>query len=106
VSLDSLLSLDTLDSLPDAQLPAVLAHLAAAQTKIAARLAVRSPVEAHHAAADELLDAGQAAAILSVSKDWLYRRTTLPFRVEVSPKQTRYSRRGIERWLAMRTGTR
>jgi predicted DNA-binding transcriptional regulator AlpA len=96
--------LDT-DTLPDDDIPAALVALAAAQTKLAARLAVR-PVGAHHAASDELLDVDQAATMLSVSKDWLYRRTTLPFRVKMSSKQTRYSRRGIERWLAMRTGTR
>ena len=105
MSLDAL-SLEAVDALPDDQLPAVLAYLAAVQARLAARLAARGPVEAPRASPDELLDAAQAAILIGVTKDWLYRRKTLPFRIEVSPKQTRYSRRGIERWLAARTGTR
>jgi hypothetical protein len=58
------------------------------------------------ASSDEVLTADAAATMIGVTKDWLYRRRNLPFRIEVSPKQTRYSRRGIERWLAARTGTR
>jgi hypothetical protein len=53
---------------------------------------------------DRLVKAPEAAAILEVTEDWLARRPTLPFRVELSPGVVRYSRAGIDRHIATRHG--
>ena len=45
---------------------------------------------------DRLLDAGEAAMVLSVSEDWLYRNARkLPFTRKLGPKMLRFSQRGI-----------
>lgn len=52
---------------------------------------------------DRALSAAQAAAMIGVSPQWLYRHTrTLPFTRKLSRKKTVYSEAGIRRWLAMR----
>ena len=51
---------------------------------------------------DRLLDITEAAEILHVSKDWLYRRQkykTLPFTIVLSPRKIRFSLKGMLRWL-------
>jgi predicted DNA-binding transcriptional regulator AlpA len=52
-------------------------------------------------AADDLLDAETAAALLGVSPSWLYHRNKLPFRVKVGGK-LKFRRSGIDRWLKQR----
>ena len=52
---------------------------------------------------DELLDAKEAAEILSVSEDWLYRHASkLPFTRKLAPKMLRFSFQGIQKWLGTR----
>ena len=52
---------------------------------------------------DRALSAAQAAAMIGVSRQWLYRHTrTLPFTRKLSRKKTVYSEAGIRRWPAMR----
>ena len=52
---------------------------------------------------DRLLTAQEAAKILSVSPDWLYRNTRkLPFTRRLGPKMLRFSRLGIEKWIGTR----
>ena len=49
---------------------------------------------------DRLLNIEEAAERLKTSKDWLYRHwRKLPFTVQLSPKQLRFSAKGIERYL-------
>jgi len=55
---------------------------------------------------DQLLDVDQAAERLGVTRDWLRRRRELPFIVRLSQGVVRYSSRGLERYLAARTGGR
>jgi len=55
---------------------------------------------------DHLLTLQEAAEMLHVRPDWLRRQKTLPFRIELSPGQVRYSTKGIERWIAARTSRR
>jgi predicted DNA-binding transcriptional regulator AlpA len=56
---------------------------------------------------DHLLDARAAAERLGVSISWLKRRaSTLPFSRKLSGKITRFSSRGIDRYLATRGGGR
>jgi predicted DNA-binding transcriptional regulator AlpA len=76
--------------------------LSAILIAISARLASRAP-QAPVATSDELLDAAAAASLLGVSESWLYHRPKLPFRIRVGGK-LKFSRHGIERWLAHRPG--
>jgi len=51
---------------------------------------------------DRLLDITEAAQILHVSKDWLYRNQrykTLPFTVVLSPRKIRFRLKGLLQWL-------
>ncbi|MGE5304693.1 MAG: helix-turn-helix transcriptional regulator, partial [Alphaproteobacteria bacterium] len=59
----------------------------------------------HQKESDEerLLDANEAAELLDVSTDWLYRTAKkLPFARKVGPKMLRFSYHGILKWLAAR----
>jgi predicted DNA-binding transcriptional regulator AlpA len=61
--------------------------------------------EAMNGRADEdcLLDAEQAAKILSVSVEWLYRNAKrLPFTRKLGHKMLRFSSVGIQKYLAVR----
>ena len=52
---------------------------------------------------DRMLEASEAAAMLGVSVRWLYRQAKqLPFTRPIAPKIVRFSRQGIQRWLATR----
>jgi predicted DNA-binding transcriptional regulator AlpA len=52
---------------------------------------------------DRLLDAEEAARLLSVSEDWLYRHAKkLPFTRKLGPKMLRFSYSGIQKYLATR----
>ncbi len=52
---------------------------------------------------DRLLDAEEAAKLLSVSPDWLYRNAKkLPFTRKLGHKMLRFSYQGILKWLASR----
>jgi len=54
-------------------------------------------------AADRLLDAKQAAEMLSMSEDWLYRHAKkLPFTRKVGRKMLRFSYQGLIKWMATR----
>ena len=85
--------------LPPEAMPAILAQLAALQTAVAARLASGPPTTSNREP-DRLLTVDQAAQRLAVSKDWLRRRTTLPFVVKLSEGVVRYSAAGIARFIA------
>jgi predicted DNA-binding transcriptional regulator AlpA len=53
---------------------------------------------------DRLLTAEEAAQMLTVSPDWLYRNAKkLPFTRKLGPKMLRFSNQGIKKWLATRT---
>ena len=52
---------------------------------------------------DRLIDAADAAKLLSVSEDWLYRHAKkLPFTRKLGPKMLRFSELGIQKYLAMK----
>lgn len=52
-------------------------------------------------AGDQMLTAKEAAATLACSEDWLYRNAKkLPFAKKLGPKNLRFSRRGLEKWLS------
>lgn len=49
---------------------------------------------------ERLLTIDEAAEVLNTSKDWLYRNwKKLPFVVALSPRQIRFSLKGIEKWI-------
>jgi predicted DNA-binding transcriptional regulator AlpA len=52
---------------------------------------------------DRLLGIKEAAAKLGVTRDYLYRRKDLPFRVSVAPGQVRFSLKGIEKFIRAKT---
>ena len=57
-----------------------------------------------HRAEDKALDAEEAAQILKVSPDWLYKHhKTLPFTRKLGPKMLRFSSRGIQAYLSRKT---
>jgi predicted DNA-binding transcriptional regulator AlpA len=52
---------------------------------------------------DRLLDAAEAAKMLSVSEDWIYRHAKkLPFTRKVGHKMLRFSYQGIVKWMDTR----
>ncbi len=52
---------------------------------------------------DRLLTADEAAKILGMSPDWLYRYAKrLPFTRKLGPKMLRFSSQGIQKYLATR----
>jgi hypothetical protein len=52
------------------------------------------------ATADRLLTIDEAAAVLNTSKDYLYRNwRKLPFVVQLSPRQLRFSLQGIYKYI-------
>jgi excisionase family DNA binding protein len=54
---------------------------------------------------DRLLTIDEAAEVLRVSKDWIYRNQrwkTLPFTVVLSPRKIRFSAKGLERFIEER----
>jgi predicted DNA-binding transcriptional regulator AlpA len=49
---------------------------------------------------ERLLTIDEAAEILNTSTDWLYRHhAKLPFTVRLSPRQVRFSLKGLERYI-------
>jgi hypothetical protein len=88
---------EAIDQAPVEELPALIAELAALQTRAAMRLR-RDPAPATEE--DQLLTIAEAAARLKLSKDWLRRRPDLPFVVKLSEGVVRYSRRRLDAYLA------
>jgi len=80
-----------------AQLASIQTRLAAVESAVAARLRTAEPPQAEP---NRLLTADEAAARLGVTKDWLRRRTALPFVVKLSEGVVRYSTAGIARFIA------
>jgi hypothetical protein len=88
------------DSVPDDGLSALIVQLAALQARAAARLLTRPARPL-----DELLTLDEAAQRLRTTPDWLIRQKDVPFRVDLSPGQVRFSALGLDDWIAARRGT-
>ncbi len=87
--------------IPPEQVPALLAQLAALQSALVARWMV---VNGQVPGEDHLLSVEDAARMLAVSPDWLYRRAkTLPFTVRLGGR-LRFSAQGLARYLCQRQG--
>jgi predicted DNA-binding transcriptional regulator AlpA len=83
----------------------VAVELAALPAAVGARLAVAG-TNGHPVAEERLLTIDQAGERLGVTKNWLRHRPELPFGVKLSEGVVRYSAKGIERYIAARTGRR
>jgi predicted DNA-binding transcriptional regulator AlpA len=87
----------------------LITHLASLQSILAARLLV-APIQAKQEGLtpdgeDELLTTAEAAKILNVSEDWIYRRAArFPFTRRLSRKALRFSKSGLLKWRAAKTG--
>jgi predicted DNA-binding transcriptional regulator AlpA len=51
---------------------------------------------------ETFLDVQQAAKLMNVSEDWLYRHHKLPFVRKLGPKMLRFSYQGILKWMETR----
>jgi predicted DNA-binding transcriptional regulator AlpA len=92
-----------LEGVEAAALPALLAHLAALQAAVAARLAEMTPIHPTIAATeDKLLKIPDAAERIGMSEDYLYRHPDLPFMRRIGRRSLRVSSLALERWLANR----
>jgi predicted DNA-binding transcriptional regulator AlpA len=105
--LDSLLTDPSgADQVPREEALALLAELVALQAALitaASRTPAVASREVERPNEDRMLDIDEAAAMLSVSRRWLYRHgPKLPFTRPISRRIVRYSRAGIQRWLAAR----
>jgi predicted DNA-binding transcriptional regulator AlpA len=60
-------------------------------------------IERTGAEADEWVDIKMAAKLMGVSPEWLYHnRKTLPFVSKIGPRLLRFSRNGLQKWMASR----
>ncbi len=86
--------------IPIEDIPSVLIKLNAIQGELAARLmANRNDSKSELEIEDELIDVQEAAELLAVNPDWLYRRSrSLPFARRLSRKNLRFSRKGLLAW--------
>jgi hypothetical protein len=108
VNLGDLASLDPA-TVPAERVRALLALVAAEQQRLAAMaqsLAVRLVEDEAQSGPDRLLNLEEAAAQLQVTPDWLRRQKAIPFRVEVSDAQVRYSANGLQRFIRAHTSIR
>jgi predicted DNA-binding transcriptional regulator AlpA len=82
------------------QIPVALGAL----ERVRARLTFRALFSASAPAADRLLSAAEAAEVLGMAADTLYRRSgSFPFTVR-DGRRVRFSRLGIERYIRARQG--
>jgi predicted DNA-binding transcriptional regulator AlpA len=64
---------------------------------------IKSGGAKHESNENRLLTADEAAQMLSVSPDWLYRNAKkLPFTRKLGPKMLRFDHQGIVKWLSTR----
>ena len=82
----------------------VFSEALAAMLKEIVEEAVREAMSQNgHHDGDRFLDAEEAAQLLAVSPDWLYRHhKKLPFTRKLGPKMLRFSYQGIQNYLATR----
>ena len=90
-----------------ASLPALLTQLTTAAAVVAARLSTIEPQRAESSASsggDRLLTAKEAAVLLNLSRDFLYKsEAAKPFRVRFG-NEVRFSLTGIQRFIERHRG--
>ena len=95
--------------IPTESIAPVITRIASFQTALAMRLvnlpANSSRQDSKLEVEDELLTTADAAKLLNVSEDWIYRRANrLPFTRRLSRKALRFSKAGLLRWRAAKAG--
>src|SRR5438128_6142763 len=91
---------EAITSTPLETLAPLALHLAALQVAVAARLAAPC---GRDDGPDRLLTVKQAAPVLGMSEDWLYRNADrLPFTRRTGRRTLRFSERSLKRYLADR----
>lgn len=97
---------DRIPDLPRDQAAELLAELAALRSRLRLHTLhidnVPSPAESSNGGPTEgrLLTVPQAADRLSVSSDWIYKRSDeLPFVRKIRPQTTRVSEAALQRWI-------
>lgn len=95
--------------IPAESIAPVITRLSSLQTALAARLIQMPANSGRHdpipESEDELLTTADAAKLLNVSKDWIYRRASrLPFVRRLSKRALRFSKAGLMKWHAARVG--
>ncbi len=91
-------------SVPPDEIPAAIGELERAKAVLWARLTTPTHPTTG-SGEDRLLTVEQAADRLSTSPDWLRRHgKELPFYVQLSEGQIRFSSVGIDRYIALRAG--
>jgi len=92
---------ETVDALPTERLPAALAHLLAMQARVVARMTLAA--NGREEEPDRLLTVKEAAPVLGMSEDWLYRNADqLPFTRRTGRRTLRFSERSLRCYLADR----
>ena len=95
--------------IPAESIGLVITRLASLQTVLAMRL-LNQPVgpslpDSRLDGQDEFLTTADAAKLLNVSEDWIYRRANrLPFARRLSRKVLRFSKSGLLKWRAAKAG--
>jgi predicted DNA-binding transcriptional regulator AlpA len=89
--------------IPMESIAPVITRLSSLQTALAARLiGMRTSFDQRDSlpeSEDELLTTADAARLLNVSEDWVYRRPNrLPFARRLSKKALRFSKAGLLKW--------
>jgi len=94
---------ETLDKIPREQIAPLILQLASFQSLLAGKL-LESGERIEPGKSDRLMEIGEAAAKLSVTEDWLYRKgDRLPFVVRMG-RNIRFSEQGIEKYIRQRIG--
>src|SRR5215813_1658351 len=80
----------------------MLVTMTAGQLRELVREEIQAVTTTRHEA-DRMITAEEAAEMLSMSTDWLYRNAKkLPFTRKLGPKMLRFSQQGIVKWLPTR----
>ena len=83
--------------------PSLLGEALLQAIRQAVREEIRAAMSNGREESDRLLDAEEAAQLLSVSPDWIYRHSKrLPFARKLGPKMLRFSAQGLQKYLAIR----
>jgi len=108
MKMEEILLPDPMD-IPTESIAPIITRLSSLQAALAARL-IRVPANSSRQDStpegdDELLTTADAAKLLNVSEDWIYRRASrLPFARRLSRKALRFSRAGLLKWRAAKAG--
>lgn len=85
----------------------LLAQMASLQTVLLSRLflGISADLRREEGGEDRLLLVDEASSMLGMTKDYLYKHADqLPFTVRPAPKQLRFSKLGIQKYIRNRQG--